>query len=57
MEPGKRLASLDVLRGMDMLLIMGLSALIAKLCTAFGWGSECWLAQQVRHVAWDGLAL
>lgn len=57
MEPGKRLASLDVLRGMDMLLIMGLSALIAKLCTAFGWGSECWLAKQVCHVEWDGLAL
>ena len=57
MEPGKRLASLDVLRGCDMLLIMGLSALIAKFCVAVGWGGDCWLAQQVRHVEWDGLAL
>ena len=57
MEPGKRLASLDVLRGCDMLLITGLSVLIGKICVAAGWGGDCWLAQQVRHVEWNGLAL
>ena len=51
-----RLESLDVLRGMDMLFIMGFTAFIVKLCTCCGWGTDCWLALQMKHVTWDGLA-
>lgn len=50
----KRLLSLDVLRGADMLFIMGFGVLIRKICTALGSG-DCAFAQQFRHVAWDGL--
>ena len=55
LEPGRRLVSLDVLRGFDMLFIMGFSVLVQKLCTAFGWGGNCWLSQQMAHVDWNGL--
>ena len=49
-----RLLSLDALRGFDMLFIMGLAAVVTGLCTAFGFGGNCWLAQQMRHVQWHG---
>jgi len=49
-----RLASLDALRGFDMLFISGLSTLVIALCTMLG-APECALAEQMRHVAWDGL--
>ena len=51
-----RLESLDVLRGMDMLFIMGFALLVLKVCTCCGWGTDCWLAMQMKHVTWDGLA-
>ncbi len=51
-----RLLSLDALRGFDMLFISGLAALIAGLCTALGFGSDCWLAAQMQHVQWHGFA-
>lgn len=47
-----RLESLDVLRGFDMMFIMGGGALIASIASAFGCG---WLAQQMQHPLWDGL--
>lgn len=47
-----RLESLDVLRGFDMIFIMGGAALVASIASAFGWG---WLAQQMQHPLWDGL--
>ena len=53
----KRLLSIDTLRGMDMLLIMGLSTLIVNLCNLFPGGSDFWLARQMHHVAWNGLAI
>ena len=53
----KRLLSIDTLRGMDMLLIMGLSTLIVNLCNLFPGGSDFWLARQMHHVAWDGLTI
>lgn len=53
----KRLLSIDTLRGMDMLLIMGLSGLIVSLCNLFPGGADCWLAGQMSHVKWDGLAI
>ena len=51
----KRLESIDVLRGFDMFFIMGFAGLVVQLCIAFGWGSDCWLAQQMRHPPWIGL--
>ena len=51
-----RLLSLDALRGFDMLFIMGLSTVVAGLCDALGFGNGCWLARQMRHVAWHGFA-
>ena len=55
-QPGsQRLASLDALRGFDMLFIIGLSALIISICNLFPGGGDCWLAVQMRHVGWDGL--
>ena len=51
----KRILSIDVFRGFDMLFIMGFSIFVTKLCVACGWGADCWLARQMHHVAWDGL--
>lgn len=50
----KRLESLDALRGFDMLFIMGGSGLVVALCTVLGM-KDCWLAQQMVHVPWEGL--
>ena len=50
-----RLASLDALRGFDMFFITGGAALIAAVAELFG-GNGCWLAVQMRHVPWEGLA-
>ena len=51
---GGRLTSLDALRGFDMLFIIGLSPLIAGICSLFPGGDGCWLAQQMDHVEWEG---
>ena len=51
---GKRLKSLDALRGADMLLIMGLSPLMAALCRALGCGGS-WFERQFHHAEWNGL--
>jgi predicted acyltransferase len=53
----KRLLSIDTLRGMDMLLIMGLGPLIIRICELFPGGGDCWLASQFHHVDWNGLAI
>ena len=39
-----------------MLFIMGFSTFIIALCSLFPDGSECWLAQTMKHVKWHGLA-
>lgn len=53
----QRLASLDALRGFDMLFIMGFAGLIINIAALM---PDCaiatWFAQQMRHVAWDGFA-
>ena len=56
MPTGKteRLWSLDALRGADMLFIMGFSGAVVALCQLLGFGSDCWLAKQMVHVAWHG---
>ena len=55
MATGKRLMSLDALRGFDMLFIMGFSYVICDLCSLFPGGTDCYLAQTMRHASWDGL--
>lgn len=52
----RRLKSLDALRGLDMLFIMGLSPLIVSVCNFFpdsGWMTS--LSKQMSHVEWNGL--
>lgn len=51
----ERLASLDVLRGIDMFFILGFAPLVTAFCVAVGWGNNCALARQMSHVPWDGL--
>ena len=51
-----RLDSIDALRGFDMLFIMGLSPLIVAICALFPGGEDFWIAKQMNHVAWNGLA-
>ena len=53
---GKRLQSLDALRGFDMFWIMGLSGAVAGFCKLFPGGESCFLFKQMHHVAWEGLA-
>ena len=51
----KRLLSLDVLRGFDMLFIMGLSGLIVALASLAPDSAVAeWFAQQMKHAEWDG---
>lgn len=49
-----RLASLDVLRGFDMLWIIGGGSLIVALAKVFDWGWLNLVAEQMEHVRWDG---
>ena len=49
-----RLVSLDVLRGFDMMFIMGAPAVLTLTLTALGCRCEG-LEEQFRHVAWHGL--
>lgn len=55
MNTGKRLLSLDALRGFDMMFIMGVSTIIERICALFNGGENCWLARQMSHVDWNGL--
>ena len=54
MDKKERLFSLDALRGFDMLFLMGLSGVITEVATLATGSHDCWLAQQMQHVAWDG---
>ena len=54
MDTDKRLASLDTLRGFDMLFISGLGWLIVAVCSLFPGGVDCWLAGEMGHVEWNG---
>lgn len=51
----KRLASLDALRGFDMLFIMGFASLVIAVCKLFPNGTASWIYQQMNHVDWNGL--
>lgn len=50
-----RLASLDALRGFDMLFIAGLAYLIRAICALFPGGESFWIENQMHHAVWDGL--
>ncbi len=50
----ERLQSLDVLRGFDMLWIIGGGALIIALAETTKWGWLQIIADQMEHVKWDG---
>ena len=52
----KRLLSIDVLRGFDMISIMGFAGLVTSICRLFPDGGESFIAQQMNHVAWNGPA-
>lgn len=52
---GKRLESLDALRGFDMMFIMGVASLVIAICGLFPGGADCWLARQMDHTSWNGL--
>ncbi len=54
MEINKRLASLDTLRGFDMMFITGIASLIIAICYLFPDGADFWLVTQMRHASWDG---
>jgi predicted acyltransferase len=50
----ERLASLDVLRGFDMLWIIGGSSLILSLTKTTQWGWLQVIADQMEHAKWEG---
>ena len=50
----KRLASVDALRGFDMLLIAGGGSFIYHLLEASGWSWADTVLIQMKHVEWDG---
>lgn len=52
-----RLESLDILRGVNMFLLVGAKSLVLALLAYFGFSRESWLAQQFTHVAWNGFGL
>ena len=52
----QRLQSLDALRGFDMFFIMGGATLIAAIAAFWPNDFTQWLAAQMDHVKWDGLA-
>ena len=49
-----RLQSLDVLRGFDMLWIVGGGSLVAALAKSTDWGWLHVIAGQLEHVSWEG---
>ena len=53
-EKTGRLASLDALRGFDMLFIMGLSPLIVSVCNLFPGGGDSLISLNMGHAKWDG---
>lgn len=54
MSKGERLLSLDVLRGFDMMFIMGVTGFVTLTLTALGC-RQLWLEEQFQHAVWHGL--
>lgn len=55
-EKSKRLLSLDALRGFDMFFIMGGEALVIALSAFLPGSAAAFVAEQMGHKAWHGLA-
>lgn len=55
-DNGKRLMSLDALRGFDMFFIMGGEALLLSLAVLMPDGMASVVREQMGHKVWDGLA-
>jgi len=53
-KTGKRLQSLDALRGFDMFWIMGAPMIVASLYDIFGGNALSWCHIQMEHASWDG---
>lgn len=53
----ERLDSLDVFRGLDMILIMGVPAIVFALNDLLGGPVLGWLAEQMHHARWHGLRI
>lgn len=53
---GKRLDSLDILRGADLFLLLFLGPIFHAICYTFP-SSTGWLLTQTEHVAWEGFVL
>ncbi|MBR4976032.1 MAG: DUF5009 domain-containing protein, partial [Thermoguttaceae bacterium] len=51
----QRLMSLDALRGLNMLFIIGLSAVIVDLCNLWPGAISSVIAEQMTHVEWNGI--
>ncbi|MEA4840909.1 MAG: heparan-alpha-glucosaminide N-acetyltransferase domain-containing protein [Bacteroidales bacterium] len=56
-KTGKRLHSLDALRGFDMFWIMGAPMIVASLYDIFGGNALSWCNIQMEHASWDGFRL
>lgn len=56
-KPQERLLSLDTLRGLDMLLLVGLTGLIKTICDKFDFAGDDWLFDQMLHVGWEGFRI
>ena len=54
-EKGKRLDSLDALRGLTMFWITGGATLVSALALLVTGDKNAWLCQQMTHVPWAGL--
>ena len=52
----QRLASLDILRGADMFLLLFIGPVIRAFCKVYPDGTA-WLSQQMNHTAWAGFTL
>ncbi len=52
-----RVASIDALRGFDMLWIIGGDMIIHALKDYTGWGWAVWFSNQLTHVDWNGFHL
>ena len=51
---GRRLYSLDALRGFDMFWIMGGEGIFTGLAALTGWPVFVWWSEQLEHVPWHG---
>ena len=52
----ERLASLDILRGADMFLLLFLGPVLRAFCKVCPEGTA-WLSHQLQHVSWEGFVL